>query len=80
MRTLQGEPYCMVFLSSYLLSYFVRRVVKAFFDSAAGRTKDQLSNLLVLVGYLIVIPASELDLANDRVWKNFWSGFLGKCA
>jgi hypothetical protein len=55
----------------------IRDVVKAFIDSPAGRTKDQLSNLLVLVGYLLVVPSHELGLDNDRVWKSFWSAFLG---
>jgi hypothetical protein len=55
----------------------IRRVVTTFIESPAGRTKDQLPNLLVLVGYLLVVPSHELGLDNDRVWKSFWSAFLG---
>eukprot|EP00697_Spironema_sp_BW2_P000585 gnl/Spiro4/10799_TR5750_c0_g1_i1.p1 gnl/Spiro4/10799_TR5750_c0_g1~~gnl/Spiro4/10799_TR5750_c0_g1_i1.p1 ORF type:complete len:1379 (+),score=435.33 gnl/Spiro4/10799_TR5750_c0_g1_i1:72-4208(+) len=65
---------------------------RAFAASPAGRTKDKLSNLFVLVGYMIALPAkarravllgdapnttpADEAKAMDAAWTGFWRAFV----
>lgn len=56
------------------------KLLKAFVSTPEARLKDQTKNLLVLVGYLLSLPANVLDeaISGSREWLTFWLHLLNE--
>jgi len=67
---------CVAIIRDFKLEDAVRAEVINFIREPSGRTKDITQNLLVLIGYLLTIPAVDTGLTDNATFQQFGLSLL----